>query len=115
MEMGFFTLPNNSAILWAAPKDKSGLAGGLLNMMRSLGLIFGVDISGPILTHVAHRDLAGEGLAAVQHVFKHTAIPASIRDGAFTYGFMSVMGPLPVLTLFSTRLPILRGQAPARG
>ncbi len=112
--MGLFTPPNNSAIMWAAPKDKLGLAGGLLNMMRSLGLIFGVDISGLVFTHVAHGYLASKGIAAVRHVSRNTAIPLPVRDGAFMHGFMSVMGSLLALTVLSTLLSIMRRQSPAR-
>ncbi len=48
--MGLFTPSNNSAIMGAAPRDKLGVAGGVLNMTRSLGLIFGINISGVLFT-----------------------------------------------------------------
>jgi len=43
--MGVFTAPNNSSIMGMSPPGKLSLVGGFLNMMRSLGLIFGVSIS----------------------------------------------------------------------
>jgi EmrB/QacA subfamily drug resistance transporter len=99
--MGLFTPPNNSAIMGAAPKEKLGVAGGVLNMMRSLGLIFGVDISGVLFTSLEHRYLDGKGFTNVQHVFANTSIPLSIKDNAFMYGFFAVLAVLLGLNLLS--------------
>ncbi len=99
--MGFFTPPNNSAIMGAAPKDKLGTASGVLNMMRSLGLIFGVDISGVIFTTLEHRYLTEKGFHNVEHVFANSTIPVTVKDGAFMHGFVYVMGVLLVLTVAS--------------
>ncbi|MCL5237344.1 MAG: MFS transporter [Nitrospirae bacterium] len=102
--MGLFTPPNNSAIMGSAPRDKLGVAGGVLNMMRSLGLIFGVDISGVIFTTLEHRYLAEKGYPNAQHVFSNTSIPVSIKDNAFMHGFIVVMGVLLLLNLLSAFL-----------
>ena len=99
--MGLFTPPNNSAVMGSAPKDKLGVAGGILNMMRSLGLIFGVNISGLIFTSMEHRDLADKGYPGVERVFSDSRIPLLIRDNAFMHGFIVVMGALIVLNLVS--------------
>ncbi len=57
--MGLFTAPNNSTIMGMSPPGKLSLVGGFLNMMRSLGLIFGVSISTFLLESVAPiQDLA---------------------------------------------------------
>src|SRR5262249_30728303 len=40
--LGMFIAPNNSATLSAAPSDRSGEAGGLLNLMRIFGMSVGV-------------------------------------------------------------------------
>ncbi len=89
--MGLFTPPNNSAIMGSAPKEKLGLAGGVLNMMRSLGLIFGVDISGVIFTSLEHKYLAERGYPNVQHVFSDSTIPVAMKDNAFMRGFVVVI------------------------
>ncbi len=89
--MGLFTPPNNSAIMGAAPPDKLGVAGGVLNMMRSLGLIFGVDVSGAIFTTLEHRYLAENGFPNVRHVFSNPRIPLALKDGAFLHGFFAVV------------------------
>ncbi len=106
--MGMFTPPNNSAIMGAAPKDKLGLAGGVLNMMRSLGLIFGVDISGVIFTSLEHRYLAERGYGNVQHVFQNAAIPLATKDHAFMRGFIVVIGVLMVLNVLAAFLSSTR-------
>jgi len=102
--MGMFTPPNNSAIMGAAPKDKLGLAGGVLNMMRSLGLIFGVDISGLIFTKLEHRYLASKGFTDVHHIFQNDAIPLHTKDHAFMSGFVVVVGVLLALNLIAAAL-----------
>jgi EmrB/QacA subfamily drug resistance transporter len=102
--MGMFTPPNNSAIMGAAPREKLGLAGGVLNMMRSLGLIFGVDISGLIFTKLEHKYLADQGYGNVQHIFSNGSIPLDTKNHAFMQGFIVVIGVLVVLNLVAAVL-----------
>jgi EmrB/QacA subfamily drug resistance transporter len=47
--LGLFTPPNNSAIMSSAPSHRLGVAGGILNMTRSLGTSLGVALTGAIL------------------------------------------------------------------
>jgi hypothetical protein len=115
--MGLFTPPNNSAIMGSAPADKLGVAGGVLNMMRSLGLIFGVDVSGAIFTTLEHRYLAERGFPNVRHVFSNARIPLALKDGAFLHGFLVVIVVLLLLNVLSAvfsamnRGPVLGGAA----
>ena len=44
-----FTAPNNSAIMSAAATEETGQAGGLLNVMRSLGMSLGISLASVIL------------------------------------------------------------------
>jgi len=46
---GLFTAPNNSAVMTAAPRQLSGEAGSLLNVMRSLGMSIGIAAAATIL------------------------------------------------------------------
>jgi EmrB/QacA subfamily drug resistance transporter len=112
MGMGLFTPPNNSSVMGAAPKDKLSVAGGLLNMMRSLGLIFGVDISGLIFTTLEEKAVADKGFYAVQHIFHNQLIPVSVRDVAFMTGYLVVLGVLVALSLVSALLSALRNEKP---
>lgn len=47
--LGLFTPPNNSTIMGSAPANRLGVAGGMLNMTRSLGTSIGVAASGAAL------------------------------------------------------------------
>jgi len=47
--LGFFTPANNSAIMGSAPLKRLGVAGGILNMTRSLGTSLGVAATGTVL------------------------------------------------------------------
>lgn len=46
--MGIFTPPNNSSVMGSAPAENLGVAGGILNMSRSLGMSLGVAIAGTL-------------------------------------------------------------------
>lgn len=51
---GFFIAPNNSSVLSAAGPGETGEAGGLVNLMRSLGMSLGVSLAAVFLgSHVA--------------------------------------------------------------
>jgi MFS family permease len=47
---GLFTAPNNSAIMASAPRGETGEAGGLLNLMRSLGTSTGIAAAAAVLS-----------------------------------------------------------------
>lgn len=110
--MGLFTPPNNSAIMGAAPKGRLSVAGGILNMMRSLGLIFGVDISGLIFTSLQDRYVITKGFYDVRHIFHNRLIPVAVKDKAFMKGYLVVLGVLVALALFSAFLSVLRNERP---
>jgi EmrB/QacA subfamily drug resistance transporter len=110
--MGLFTPPNNSAIMGSAPRDKLGVAGGVLNMMRSLGLILGVDISGAVFTTLEHRYLAENGFPGVRQVFRNPSIPQWLKEGAFMHGFFVVIVVLLLVNLASAMFSAMnRGAA----
>ncbi|MEJ2183667.1 MAG: MFS transporter [Nitrospirota bacterium] len=115
MGIGLFTPPNNSAVMGAAPKDKLSVAGGLLNMMRSMGLIFGVDISGLIFTSLEEKGVVEKGFYDVQHIFHNQLIPVSVKDKAFMKGYLVALGVLVALSLLSAFLSVLRNEKPEEG
>ncbi|MDA8165465.1 MAG: MFS transporter [Desulfobacteraceae bacterium] len=102
--MGLFTPANNSGVMDAAPTEKLGMAGSVLNMMRSLGLILGVDISGGIFSILEHQYLAASGYRHVRHVFSNTTIPLPIKDDAFMHGFTIVIMALLAVSVLSALL-----------
>ncbi|MEJ2689592.1 MAG: MFS transporter [Deltaproteobacteria bacterium] len=106
--MGFFTPSNNNAIMGAAPREKLSMAGGMLNMTRSLGLILGVDISGGIFTMLEHRYLAASGYRNAHHIFSNAGIPLPIKDNAFMYGFIMVIVVLLAVNMLAAFLSAAR-------
>jgi EmrB/QacA subfamily drug resistance transporter len=75
---GVFTAPNNSTIMGAAPENLTGEVGGLLNLMRALGMSIGIAAASAllswrleVLTGVAARTVAAPAadlLAAARDV-----------------------------------------------
>jgi EmrB/QacA subfamily drug resistance transporter len=79
--LGLFTPPNNSAIMGTAPQHRLGVAGGILNMTRSLGTSLGVALTGALLAVLlsAHSGGRVEGTiniepAALQAAFHQTLL-----------------------------------------
>lgn len=70
--MGIFTAPNNSSIMGMSPPGKLSLVGGFLNMMRSLGLIFGISISTFVYEYYILIPYFEENENAVLVAFTHT-------------------------------------------
>jgi Major Facilitator Superfamily len=90
--LGIFIAPNNSATIASAPADRSGEAGGLLNLMRSFGTGVGVAAASSLLawrlemaTGVAERTIGVAKpalLAAVGDVMLMLATFAIIAGAA---------------------------------
>jgi len=49
--MGLFQSPNNSIVMGSVPKKRLGIAGGMLAMVRNLGMVTGIAISGAVFTN----------------------------------------------------------------
>ena len=50
---GLFTAPNNSAVMGAAPGRRRGIAGGVLAMMRYLGMALGIGLTAAVFAHAS--------------------------------------------------------------
>jgi EmrB/QacA subfamily drug resistance transporter len=66
---GTFISPNNSALMGAAPRQRQGIAAGILATARNFGMVLGVGISGSIFTtliaHGAGSTMVGEASGEV--------------------------------------------------
>lgn len=95
---GLFTAPNNSAIMGAAPLHRLGAAGGVLNVMRTLGTSLGVAIASALL---AWRIvvLAGAGQDTL------TAPPGDVLAG-----IRSVLGLFTLLAVAAAAISLMRGK-----
>lgn len=98
--VGLFTPPNNSGIMASAPRDRLGVAGGLLNMTRGLGTSFGVALTGAVLflSLAAHGVPSDRGTlqlepAALALGFRDTVLfLALLAVGASLIAASSVLG-----------------------
>src|SRR5262245_53317029 len=66
--MGLFQSPNNSAIMGAAPRERLGVASGLLSISRTLGQTVGIAALGAVwasrIGYYAGIAVQGDGTAA---------------------------------------------------
>ena len=69
--MGLFVAANNAATMFAAPEQRAGAAGGLLNMARGLGTALGVALTSLVFA-------SGRGITSVSLVLVAVAILAGI-------------------------------------
>ncbi len=87
--LGLFTPANNAAIMAAAPREHSGMAGGILNLTRGLGTAIGVAVTGLVL---------GLRNAEGQHASPHVV----------TVGFQTCVVVLAVVAVAAAALASLR-------
>jgi EmrB/QacA subfamily drug resistance transporter len=92
--LGLFTPATNAAIMAAAPREHSGMAGGILNLTRGLGTAIGVAVTGLVL---ALRN--AERLHASAH--------------AVTVGFQTCVAMLAVVAAAAAVLASLRASLAA--
>ncbi len=84
--MGLFIPANNASVMAAAPTERLGVAGGLINMMRGLGASFGVALVSVILasrvgqgsSHAVHPALVMGGIRTALFVLIIAAVSAGI-------------------------------------
>ncbi len=57
--IGIFVSPNNSALMGAAPRNRQGIAAGILATARNVGMVLGVGLAGAIFTTVLGSGGAG--------------------------------------------------------
>ena len=50
--IGLFVSPNNSALMGSAPRERQGIAAGILATARSVGMVLGLGMAGAIFTTV---------------------------------------------------------------
>jgi MFS family permease len=50
--IGMFVSPNNSAMMGAAPKERRGIASGVMATSRNVGMVLGIGMAGAIYTSI---------------------------------------------------------------
>ena len=97
---GLFTAPNNSAIMGAAPPSQLGAAGGVLNVMRTMGTSLGVAVAS-VLVDYRVESIVGHDIGVVQ-------APPRILLTAI----QEVLVVFALLALVAAAISMLRGKPP---
>ena len=92
--MGLFQSPNNSIVMGSVPKERLGIAGGMLAMVRNLGMVTGIAISGAVLTSGIQSNQAA-GL---------------VYEAAFLGGFHDAFMVAVVICLVGIITSLMRGK-----
>jgi MFS family permease len=91
---GLFISPNNSAIMSAAPAHLTGEAGGLLNVMRCLGISVGIAAASALLSwRLAVLTGSGNTLGAQPHYLLSAGRDVILLLG----GFAAVAGAISLV------------------
>ena len=64
---GIFISPNTSALMGSAPRQRQGIASGILATARNVGMVLGVGLAGAILTGVMARTGSNNALFTAVH------------------------------------------------
>jgi len=65
---GLFVAPNNSALMGDAPRNRQGIAAGVLALSRNVGMVLGIGLTGAIFTTILSRDNLGS-MGTLVHAF----------------------------------------------
>jgi EmrB/QacA subfamily drug resistance transporter len=93
--LGLFTPPNNAAVMGSAPANRLGVAGGVLNMIRSLGTSLGVAATGAVLATRLSARLGAQAALTLQ-------APPAILLPAFHDALLFLAGLALMAGLLST-------------
>lgn len=92
---GLFGSPNNSALMGSAPRNKTGIASGILALMRNMGMVLGIALSGAIVdARLSTYFGNASSLAAISNVDPAAFIYA--QQGALVVG--AVLAGLGIFT-----------------
>jgi len=81
--VGTFVSPNNNALMGAAPRNRQGIAAGVLATARNVGMVLGVGLAGAVFTTVVARSSSASD-----------ALVAGVRASLFTAAGVAVLGTL---------------------
>jgi EmrB/QacA subfamily drug resistance transporter len=86
---GAFISPNNSALMGSAPKNRQGIAAGILATSRNFGMVLGVGIAGAIFTTVlAH----GGGITSSITPGQSPAIFNALQASFLVVSLITILG-----------------------
>jgi len=73
---GLFVPPNNSALMGDAPRNRQGIAAGVLALARNVGMVLGIGLTGAIFTTVLDQNTT-RGSGNLIHAFSSGLLFAS--------------------------------------
>jgi EmrB/QacA subfamily drug resistance transporter len=65
---GMFVAPNNSALMGAAPRNRQGIAAGVLALARNVGMVLGVGLTGAVFTTMLAHGQSSDPVVVVRAV-----------------------------------------------
>ncbi|MCG0275966.1 MAG: MFS transporter [Thermosediminibacteraceae bacterium] len=84
---GLFQAPNNSAVMSSAPRDRQGVASGVLATMRNVGMVIGVAIGSGFFT-LRHNYYLN---ALLNSTIVDDAFFRALRDSYFLAAFIDIL------------------------
>ena len=106
--LGMFIAPNNSVTLSAAPSDRSGEAGGLLNLMRIFGMSVGVACASAVLSW---RLAAATGIGDRTLAVSEDALLTAVKDGVLLLAAFAVIAGVTSVLRAPPRAPAEKAAA----
>ncbi len=79
---GMFISPNNSALMGAAPRNRQGIAAGIMATARNLGMVLGVGLAGAVVATMMASGAATTLAGAIAASFHVAAVLSAV--GIFT-------------------------------
>lgn len=85
---GTFISPNNSALMGSAPRNRQGIAAGILATSRNLGMVLGVGLAGAIFNTILYNHIDPGSTQALFSAFQTSFLVAAgiALVGVFTTG-----------------------------
>lgn len=80
--IGMFISPNNSALMGSAPKNRQGIAAGILATARNVGMVLGIGFSGAIFTTMLSR----QGTSSAANLVNATQTSFLVASGIAVLG-----------------------------
>ncbi|WP_422444790.1 MFS transporter [Thermoanaerobacterium sp. DL9XJH110] len=96
---GLFQTPNNSSVMGSAPKNRQGIASGVLATMRNTGMVLGVAL--------------GSGIFTLRHSYYLRILPLTgkaLEDAAFMYGLRDAYIMAAVVDILCMLASSVRGK-----
>ena len=75
-----FVSPNSSAVMGSVPRENLGVAGGVIALVRNLGMVCGVAVAGAIITTVQKSHQVTGELAKMTHVAESLGFLAGLKS-----------------------------------